>query len=1099
MRYITKLHLENWHYIEYKTIDLSNNINFLTGQTGAGKSTIIDALQLIILGDLRGQYFNKAANENSKRKLIEYLKGMIEENSDDGKKFVRDNMDFSSYIVIEVYNSIEKEHFCLGIVFDVSKDSSWDSSFFMFKGGIPERGFLKDNIPLTIKGLKEEYGSKVSMFSTEEYKERFLNQYMGKLNRGFYDIFKRAVAFKPPASIEEFIEEFICDDIKIDVDDMVIPIKIYKKLEVEVEQTEKQIEELESIKKFYEEYVRLCNKETLYNYIFDRSNLEKERVQLLKYTEEYNDFKQAINYAENAKKELVDKIAHLSEKISETKSKIDNADETKLKKEIEELKDKISRINRDKKSFDSDAVRFERWIPCLDYYKELDLDNSLNVEDLKDEVYRMRKYELDFEGFSKLNVNLKEIKGAIQKDYDSITIEMKSLADKKKDLEDELGRLSKGISYPGYIQEIKEVFQRRLKDKYNEDIEVNVLADLIDVKDVSWLDALEGYMNHQKFYLIVEPKYYQDVIEIYNSLDKSKYYGVGIVDVEKIMEDNYKVLENSLAKEVITENKYARVYIDYLLGRVAKCTDIEKIRDFKTSITKDCFLYKGYIARRLNPESYQKNRCIGAESRRIRIRQIKDEILIIDNDLINKKTQKSKLKDYLQNEIYEIDKIKETIEKQKDILCLTSLNSERDKKEAEYSKIDMFYIEDLKKKYNDMMAEKVKAEKKMKQHEINVAVTKEKCTNTIEKITNQEKKNNDLEIEINNNYSADWISSVGESSFDKVVSEKNNYSVICNSYDEKKNEVQNKKINKFSEVKKFRREYCSKFSKSWDYDEEDNSKYENQLEMLIDSKLPEYKTKVAHQREKAYEAFRSDLLSRLKDAIDKTEEEIKFINRSLSNISFGEKKYKFIVRPKKEYRDFYDMLKNDFLGLSIGADLFENQYKDTIQFLFDLIVNSTESLSSSQQEELRKRIDLYTDYKTYLEFDMEQITNDSKSDLSKTLTKNSGGETQSPFFIAVLAAFANHYRIYNKKDNDAMRLIVFDEAFNKMDEEHAEMSIKLLRKIGLQAIIAAPDDKIPVIRPFSDEIIYVKNENKKKISIVEFTDNEIDNLINGVM
>ena len=140
------------------------------------------------------------------------------------------------------------------------------------------------------------------MFSTEEYKERFLNQYMGKLNRGFYDIFKRAVAFKPPASIEEFIEEFICDDIKIDVDDMVIPIKIYKKLEVEVEQTEKQIKELESIKKFYEEYVRLCNKETLYNYIFDRSNLEKERVQLLKYTEEYNDFKQAINYAENAKK-----------------------------------------------------------------------------------------------------------------------------------------------------------------------------------------------------------------------------------------------------------------------------------------------------------------------------------------------------------------------------------------------------------------------------------------------------------------------------------------------------------------------------------------------------------------------------------------------------------------------------------------------------------------------------------------------------------------------------------------------------------------------------------------------------------------------------
>ena len=41
MRYITKLHLENWHYIEYKTIDLSNNINFLTGQTGAGNQLLL--------------------------------------------------------------------------------------------------------------------------------------------------------------------------------------------------------------------------------------------------------------------------------------------------------------------------------------------------------------------------------------------------------------------------------------------------------------------------------------------------------------------------------------------------------------------------------------------------------------------------------------------------------------------------------------------------------------------------------------------------------------------------------------------------------------------------------------------------------------------------------------------------------------------------------------------------------------------------------------------------------------------------------------------------------------------------------------------------
>lgn len=1099
MRYITKLHLENWHYIQYKTINLSNAINFLTGETGSGKSTIIDALQLIILGDLKGKYFNKAANENSKRKLIEYLKGMIEENVTDGKKFIRENIDFSSYIVIEVYNSIQKEYFCLGIVFDVSKDSSWDNSFFMIKGKLPENGFLKKNIPLSIKGLKEEYGSKVNMFSTDEYKERFLNQYMGKLNRGFYDIFKRAVAFKPPTSIEDFIGKFICDDIKIDVNDMVTPIKIYKKLEIEVDNTEKQINILESIKKLYEEYVRLCDKYKLYNYILDRSNLEIEKLNLLKYKEDYTDFQSIIKNSQNTIDELLDEISSLSKKIIEIRSIIDNSDETKLKKEIDELKEKIIRINRDKKSFDSDAIRFERWILCLDYYKELSSNNYFNVEDLKNEVYRMRKYNIDCESFSILNENLIEVSNEIQNNYDLVTTELRALEKKKINLCDELRRLSEGISYPNYIRDIKEIFQKELRNKYKENIEVNVLADLIDVKDVSWLDALEGYMNHQKFYLIVEPKFYEDVINIYNSLDKSKYYGVGVVDVEKIMENSYKVLEDSLAKEVVTENKYARAYVDYLLGRVMKCTDIKKIRDFKISITNDCFLYKGYIARRLNPESYLRNRCIGAESRRTRINKIKDEILSLNKDIDKKKVIKSKLLEYTQNKIYSIDEIEKLIDLQNDILCLKSLENEKIKKEKEYSQRDLLYIENLKKKYSEMNSKKEDDEEKISGCRVNIGIYNEKSINIIEKINTQENKIKNIEWQISNNYSEEWIYGVGDSSFNDIVVKMKNYTVIYNFYDKKKKKTEEEKSCAFSNVKELRRKYCNQYSKSWDYNEEDNLKYENQLQLLVDSKLPEYKTKVAIQRKKAYDAFRSDLLSRLKDAIDKTEEEIKFINRSLANINFGEKKYKFIVRAKKQYKDFYDMLRNDFLGLNIGSDLFETQYKETIGFLFDLIVNSTEELNSSQQEELRKRIDLYTDYRTYLEFDMEQITVDSKSDLSKTLAKNSGGETQSPFFIAVLAAFANHYRIYNKKDNDTMRLIVFDEAFSKMDEQHAEMSIKLLRKIGLQAIIAAPDDKIPVIGPFSDEIIYVKNENKKKISIVEFTDKEIDNLIDGVM
>ena len=76
MKILKKMLLINWHYFWNEMIEFED-INFLTGRNAAGKSTLIDALQLVLLGDTSGHFFNKAANDKSNRTLKGYLYGEV--------------------------------------------------------------------------------------------------------------------------------------------------------------------------------------------------------------------------------------------------------------------------------------------------------------------------------------------------------------------------------------------------------------------------------------------------------------------------------------------------------------------------------------------------------------------------------------------------------------------------------------------------------------------------------------------------------------------------------------------------------------------------------------------------------------------------------------------------------------------------------------------------------------------------------------------------------------------------------------------------------------------------------------------------------------
>ena len=113
MKKLKKILLINWLYFSKELIEVGD-INFLTGKNGAGKSTVIDALQIVLLGETNSRNFNQAANEKSQRTLEGYL---------------RADMDDIAQFIVEIvrkarrHTAAEDQHRCCGQnIFDSAKN-----------------------------------------------------------------------------------------------------------------------------------------------------------------------------------------------------------------------------------------------------------------------------------------------------------------------------------------------------------------------------------------------------------------------------------------------------------------------------------------------------------------------------------------------------------------------------------------------------------------------------------------------------------------------------------------------------------------------------------------------------------------------------------------------------------------------------------------------------------------------------------------------------------------------------------------------------------------------------------------------------------------
>ncbi len=1097
MKTLKKMLLINWHYIAFETLNFSD-INFLTGKNASGKTTIIDALQLVILGDTTGHFFNKSATDKSSRNLKGYLRCEIGDNDDGSTLYLR-NGRFSSYIVLE-FEDAENGNFVVGIAFDSYEDGSFDHKYFAYAGTIPENKFVQMKVPMDIKTLRQYLFTNytdVNFFETNQSYRDYIKIKFGNLGNNFFSLFKKAIPFAPITNIESFITEYICD-VKntIDVAKMQENIRSYKKLEIEAEALTKRVDLLKNICDKYTNYITSKESVMTKQYLMQRSDLyiSSRKVESLK---------TQIVDLNNEIEDKTNLLANCEELIKQTNKERDNLieekfasdifkrkaqyieEEKKLTKEIALLQGKVESIKENLNEYLVDWIYAieqvnntlgetftssnigKLGIKLLDSIRNLDVENNWQ--------------NIDYPTLENVQKEMSNFKNGLDKYVYQLVDEEDDTQAQITTVKQDIKNLSSGHkSYDPHLLQFKTVISNSLQEKFGKKIAVDFLADLLDMKDESWRAATETYLNTQRFYLIVDPKYVGEAIKIYNDV-KGVYhfYDFGIIDTEKVVNNAPEALKDALSNEVVCKNEASQAYINLLLGNLIKCENINTLRNHPRSITKDGMLYQNYVARSLNIA--KTTPFIGSGSHEVQLANKQQELNTLQAKLVKISEILDATNKLSRYEVISTNEIKMTCDTFHQTANLPNLEKE------------LVNIQNTIKLMSDNYLDNI--ERKIKEVEIKIAEFNDEKTNlsrdiitaqgAVKRISNEdlplyETKAATQKNEINKYYDKKWITSVGEPAFIDVLKETRNLDELSKRYKLDIDHTLSTLNSLWKQIIEARVRYNTIYQTNNDPNVADNEYYDSEYQDLGEVKLKEYREKITIAKDNAMKEFRNDFLAKLKSNFDSVISQIESLNGALEHAKFGGDSYHFTVQPRSEYKAYYNMINDPLLltGEDISNTLFMDQHGDTIEDLFRQITFVDEDLGKDLRAELERNIAKYTDYRSYLKFDLI-VTNaiGHKLHLSKALLKRSGGETQTPFYISILASFSQTYRMELQGKNSSIRLIIFDEAFSKMDSERIQESIRLLRSFNLQAIISAPPEKLADISPLVDKTLCVVRDN----------------------
>lgn len=1071
----TRMCLNNWGGIDHTILEFHEYVNLFSGKSGSGKSTVMDAIQVILYGSFSPSFLNKAADDaKNRRSVLSYLRGEQKDGSANRK-----DCDFCSVIALEIEDTGTHITTCVGIAFEVRKSDSEIKKFMYFShsGKMPTSGYLTEQgVCYSNQEIKKLISSRAKSEdnrgkgdvnriygSKEAYLGTLYDVILGYIDQNrFITMEKSAIALKMTNGTGQFIRDYMFPKNTSDtIASISEQLDSYRQIKEKIEDLRKRIELLSEIQASGKELVRL--------------QTDIVRAEAMIRCIGIEDLRARIQAAEDDKRNLAEKQEQCKKKVQELSASREEAQQKLIQvsadlkasdlggkqQQYEEL-DERSRMLAD------NTRQWQKILQGMKNWEEDDVITDYISNPVLNMIAELNQGRVTEELCQNLHLKIESAKQNIEdevEDYSDQRREIGKQLKEKKRLVDDMKHDRK--PYDENLRSARSALSQQLSDRYGQTVKVQIFADLFDVQEEEWKNAIEGRMGRLKHSLITEPQYAHEAAVLFRNM--KQYENVDLINTKAIADSKPDCMEGSLYEAVKTQEAYVDVCLKRYLGHIIKCRSVEELEQVRDGVTPDCYSYSNFIFRHLKKKDYTTRACIGRRVSKARLAEYEKDV------------------EELSRQEMQLDDLLRRLKEARDFECLKDEPSHYVKLSrageelARVNKKKMELEETIRSlrggAYKELEEKEQSLQKQVKMVQEELDQTQGELARLGSRIGELSGENESRRQQLEEKLQGYVPNEALEQEVWELLKKQSGQAVI----NRKKMQVadlEEKEQAQAETLRAARNRYIFAYPAGpFNGAETSNEAYEKLLEKYLTDFEPAYEEEFEKKCASIYKSLRENVIATIHGDIKAAKRHAYEINRLLRETNFSDSTYQIKIEPaRNENGQFFDMLMAEELDsknldnagfdgqISFGEDAFYQKYEQKIKLLTDKFMPPKDE-DEHLRAQKRKEMEQYADYRNYLSFSMfEQVTDENGTVIRENFVddmagRDSGGEGQNPKYVALLAGFAMLYMQQSKRDSK-IKLVLLDEAFSKMDQERSAVCLKYARKMDLQLIVCVPDERL---------------------------------------